>query len=140
MRHVVSLRFFAAVFGLFLMTLGAAPAKPTQIEIAQSGPYVGTRVLAQWSDGYWYPGTVTGISGGQYFIAYDDGDSAALYIDRLAPIGWRYGSYVECNWLGRGIYYPGTIAGMNGDTVFIQYHDGDQENTIIGRCRSPYID
>lgn len=43
----------------------------------------GSRVLAQWSDGKFYPGTVSGIESGEYSINFDDGDKGKVTIDKL---------------------------------------------------------
>lgn len=47
---------------------------------------VGDRVMARWSNGSWYPGTVTAIVKGRYDIAYDDGDKGkAQPYDTVRP-------------------------------------------------------
>ncbi|NLH49655.1 MAG: DUF4537 domain-containing protein [Myxococcales bacterium] len=47
---------------------------------------VGTKVLAQWSDQKYYPGTVSAIAGGDYSIHFDDGDNGKV---KLAQIRLR---------------------------------------------------
>ena len=44
---------------------------------------VGTKVLAQWSNGRFYPGTVSAISGGNYSIHFDDGDNATVTLAQI---------------------------------------------------------
>ena len=74
--------------------------------------------------------------GNNYKAYFDDGDFAILDSSRIKAIYWKVGTKVECNWLGRGIYYPGKITSMDGDRIHIFYDDGDEENTVVGRCRS----
>ena len=44
---------------------------------------VGASVLSQWSDGKYYPGTVTAISGTMYSVQYDDGDKGQVTLQQL---------------------------------------------------------
>ena len=96
----------------------------------------GSRVLGQWSDGYWYPATVQSTHNGQYTLTFDDGDSATVYSNQVTPLNWTTGSRVQCNWLGKGKYYSGTITSQRGHNIHVSYDDGDQENTSVGRCRA----
>lgn len=43
----------------------------------------GKRVLAQWSDGRYYPGTVSVISGDTFNINFDDGDKGKVTLDQI---------------------------------------------------------
>ena len=45
------------------------------------GPQLGDKVMAQWSDGRYYPATVVEIDGGQYRVQWDDG-STPLWVAR----------------------------------------------------------
>ena len=47
---------------------------------------VGKKVLAQWSNGRYYPGRVAAIAGGSYTIKFNDGDQGAV---KLAQIRLR---------------------------------------------------
>lgn len=96
----------------------------------------GERCLGQWSDGYWYPATVSAVEDGNFNVAFDDGDRATLGDSQIKQIDWGVGTSVECNWKSGGSYYPGTIVSKNGDSIHINYDDGDQEDTVIGKCRS----
>jgi hypothetical protein len=43
---------------------------------------------------------------------------------------------VSCNWLGKGTRYSGRVAELRaGGRVFIQYDDGDQEETTPDMCQ-----
>lgn len=96
----------------------------------------GKRILGQWSDGRWYPATVTGQTGNQFSVAFDDGDKADLPAARMRAIDWTVGTRVQCNWKSRGRYYSGTITTNSGLAVHISYDDGDQEDTTVSKCRS----
>ncbi|GAB4214573.1 MAG: hypothetical protein OHK0012_12880 [Synechococcales cyanobacterium] len=96
----------------------------------------GLRVLGQWSDGLWYPATVTSSQGDRIRLQFDDGDVATVAPSQVRSITWRPGTRLQCNWLNRGTYYSGVIAQMNGNSIYVHYDDGDREQTVIGRCRS----
>ncbi|HEY5936869.1 MAG TPA: tudor domain-containing protein [Kofleriaceae bacterium] len=54
---------------------GAAPPPP--IAITDTALKVGDRVMAQWTNGSWYPGKIVAITAaGKYDINYDDGDKS----------------------------------------------------------------
>jgi len=103
---------------------------------AAGGASAGDRVLGQWHDGLWYPATVRNVNGNGLQLAFDDGDRRTANPSQVRPIDWNVGTRVQCNWKGRGKYYPGVIGRKDGDQVFINYNDGDKELTTIGRCRS----
>ncbi|MEK6795117.1 MAG: hypothetical protein AABZ39_10090 [Spirochaetota bacterium] len=44
----------------------------------------GTKVLARWSDGKMYPGTIAKVVGRAYFINFDDGDKGWVSIAGIA--------------------------------------------------------
>jgi len=48
---------------------------------------VGSRVLAQWGMGQFYPGSVSAISDGGYDIAYDDGDRSTVSLAQMRLLG-----------------------------------------------------
>ena len=50
---------------------------------AQSTFEVGDRVIGQWTDGAWYPGTIAGLKGGRYDVDFDDGDKKMLSAKKL---------------------------------------------------------
>ncbi len=67
---------------------------------------------------------------------------AAVLLSTLAaapicadPGDLEVGARVQCDFKGLGKYYPGVIAGKEGDRVFVRYDDGDEEHTTIGQCR-----
>lgn len=50
---------------------------------AKQAVKTGSRVLAKWTSGTFYPGTVTGSGDGKYKIKFDDGDEGEAAIDEL---------------------------------------------------------
>lgn len=59
------------------------------VDIAPSKNSVssGTKVLAKWSNGKFYPGTVNSVSEGSYTIHFDDGDKGSVDISQIRLIG-----------------------------------------------------
>jgi Agenet domain len=97
----------------------------------------GDWVLAKYKGGgYWYPGVIQAVSGETITVAYDDGDRETLSVSAVRPYNWAIGGRVECNFKGAGKWYPGKIASLGGETIGINYDDGDRETTKTGRCRS----
>lgn len=43
----------------------------------------GSRVLALWTDGHFYPGTVKAVSGKDYLIDFDDGDKGKATLEQI---------------------------------------------------------
>ncbi|MFB6355747.1 MAG: hypothetical protein ABEJ65_04455 [bacterium] len=101
---------------------------------------MGDRVLGQWADGYWYPATVvhkeqTENNETHYKLIYDDGDQSFVGDTQVVQLDWSKNTNIQCNWQGKGRYYPGTISIKVGQAILVSYDDGDQEFTVIGRCR-----
>jgi hypothetical protein len=63
-------------------------------------------------------------------------DRETLSLGNVRPYDWAIGRRVECNFKGAGTWYPGVIASLAGETIGINYDDGDRERTKTGRCRS----
>jgi hypothetical protein len=97
----------------------------------------GDWILANYRGaGYWFPGIVESIRGGQITVLYDDGEREIVSRGNVRPYDWMIGMKVECNFKGLGDWYQGTIASLAGETIGIAYDDGDKETTKTGRCRS----
>ncbi|MCC8934268.1 MULTISPECIES: tudor domain-containing protein [Rhizobiaceae] len=86
--------------------------------------------------GYWFPGIAEKVAGGKVTIRYDDGERETVSTRNVRPYDWMIGMKVECNFKGKGDWYPGTIASLSGEKIGIAYDDGDKETTKTGRCRS----
>ncbi len=110
-------------------------------------PEVGARVMGDWTEDNWYPGTIAeaNSNGTMFFVQFDDGDTKWLPPQRIrpgedegdgdeghdagppAPATHLYpGMRVSAEWT-RGAWYDGTIAKANANNTkfFIQYDDGD---------------
>jgi len=117
-----------------LMTAVAIVGAGVSAAAAQT---VGDWVLGNYKGaGYWFPGVIEKIDGGNLIIRYDDKDRETLGLDKVRPYDWTIGMKVECNFKGQGDWYPGTIASLAGEKIGIAYDDGDKETTRTGRCRS----
>jgi hypothetical protein len=101
-----------------------------------AAPAPGTRVLAQWGDGLWYPAKVSTTEGARIGVNFDDGDVAAVNPNQVRPLDWQVGTRVECNWHNQGRYFPGKLATIAADNIQIRYDDGDSETATVARCRS----
>jgi DNA repair protein Crb2 Tudor domain len=97
----------------------------------------GDWVLARYKGGqYWYPGIVHSTGSGRVTVRYDDGDRETLEVSQVKPYNWVIGASVECDFKGAGSWYAGKIASLSGESIGINYDDGDKERTKTGRCRS----
>jgi hypothetical protein len=94
----------------------------------------GDRVLAQW-DAYFYPGRVQLAEPTRCFVRFDDGDAGWVDSRVVLPLDVGLGSRVFGNWKGQGAYYPGVIDQCSGESIHINYDDGDHEWTTIDRVR-----
>ena len=102
---------------------------------------VGSRVMGLWSNGSWYPGTVSERRDRrgeqQFFVQFDDGDTAWLTLTQIrvqgAPAGAPTsghapfpGARVRGDW-AEDSWYPGYVAEPNENATlfFVQFDDGD---------------
>lgn len=122
--------------GKYAVLARSRHARQLQEAEARTVPDAGGRILGQWGDGFWYPGSITARNGALAHVAFDDGDQADLPPSRIRPLEWSVGSRVQCNWKSHGRYYQGTITRSSGQAIHVSYDDGDQEDTYIGKCRS----
>jgi hypothetical protein len=97
---------------------------------------VGDPCLVKWSgDGYWYPGRVSQVKDGLYFIRYDDGDSEWRFEKYIREERLKPGDVVFGRWRSGNRYYRGRITERKGSNIFIHYDDGDKEWTKISMVR-----
>jgi hypothetical protein len=96
---------------------------------------VGDRVLAKWSDSYFYPGIVRELSGNTCLVTFDDGDNAWIHFAHVLPPDIRVGSRVFCRARGGPNYYPGTVNQQKGETILVHYDQGDEEWTSVSMVR-----
>lgn len=124
-----------------------AVGKAASVAASNWRPEVGARVMADWTDDDWYPGTIAegNSNGSMWFVQFDDGDTKWLPPSRLRPgededdgygagkgaapvvaTNLQPGMRVSAEWT-RGAWYDGTIAKANENSTkfFIQFDDGD---------------
>jgi hypothetical protein len=94
------------------------------------------RVLANWThDDYWYPATIKSMDGERIYVHFDDGDKEWTTSDHLMSIDIEVGDRVHGRWNGGPIYYAGRVAQQEGEKIYIEYEDGDEEWTTISSVR-----
>ncbi len=120
----------------------AKPASPATTPTATSTPavaapqfQVGQRIEGQWRRGStWYPGTISGVTGGTYSIAYDDGGKEdnvpPQHVRVSTAVRYEAGQRVEAQWNGGSTWYPATISAVTGGTYSLLYDDGGRANKV----------
>lgn len=99
----------------------------------------GEWVLARWQGAeYWFPGVVQRVDGDRVTVTYDDGTRDTRPAHQVKPYDWDLGTRVECRWAGGRAWYPGHISAVSADgqSIRVEYDDGDREQTRTGMCRS----
>jgi DNA repair protein Crb2 Tudor domain/Agenet domain len=91
----------------------------------------GNRVFGRKQGGPTYhPGTVTARRGEEIHVRYDDGEEewttlSMVRVDRGAP-AWEEGDRVLAHWPAEpSWWYPATVQSVIGDTIAVEYDDGD---------------
>jgi hypothetical protein len=101
---------------------------------------VGTHLLARWTGGKVYPGTVQRVTpAGKYAIQFDDGDSATVGLEDLRPFpsGTRsakpaaVGDTVWAQWLPNA-WYHGKVDKKGAAGLHVTFDDGDQADRPLG--------
>jgi hypothetical protein len=95
----------------------------------------GDRVLAQWFDGFWYPGIILTIEGKRLHILFDDNDQAHLTWDKIGPLDLKVGDRVFSRWKGGPFYHPAEITRKHGERIFLQYEDNREEWSSVRLVR-----
>lgn len=90
----------------------------------------GERVLALWrANGFYYVGSVVkcenGLAGKTCFVVFADGDSDNLPVNLIRPMSLKAGSSVFALWKDKKMY-PGKIARIVGQALYIHFDDGDK--------------
>jgi hypothetical protein len=94
---------------------------------------VGSRTLALWDNGQFYPGTVTAAGAGGFDIQFDDGDQATVKLAdlRLIPakaaagLTPKAGDKVWAQWRPND-WYPGKVTKATEVGLHVQFDDGDE--------------
>jgi hypothetical protein len=97
----------------------------------------GDRVLVQRrGELYGHAGTILAEKENTVEVLFDvGGRREAVSRSETAPLWVRIGTRVYGNWRGKGVHYPGTITLVEGERVRVQYEDGDQETTSLGKLK-----
>jgi hypothetical protein len=97
----------------------------------------GDRVLAHDVDGFIYPAEILSIEEDKIVVQFLDGPERLLTPELIRNFELRPRTKVECRWKGGPNYFAGTMAGIDGDRVRIEYDDGDKEWTSVRLVRLP---
>ena len=97
---------------------------------------IGDLVLAYWQDdGMYYYGTAVeydkNVKGGAYLIIYEDGSEALVPSALVVDFWIEVGTKVYGRWGGGGMY-PGKVAKIVGNAVYVHFDDGDKGWTSLG--------
>jgi hypothetical protein len=95
----------------------------------------GDRVLALDVDGFLYPGELLTVEEDRVLIQFLDGPERQLTPELIGAFELKVGGRVECRWKGGPIYFPGVLAKVEGDRVYVRYDDGDEEWNSIRLIR-----
>ncbi len=112
------------------------------IRVPVAGPLaVGTRVFAPWEQEWLYPGKVTGLVGMVVEVQFDDGDGGQALIPDLRPLALTPGQLVGAR-RDRSIkrYVRAAVVAVKGETVLVEYDDGEAEEIPIALLRLPTIE
>ncbi len=88
---------------------------------------IGSRVLAQFYDLFWYPGVILGVEGKRVQIAYENGEQGFVTPDQLRGLKIEVGSRVFYQARGGQEYQPGEVIGKEGEKVQVRFDDGHSE-------------
>lgn len=108
---------------------------------------VGTRTLALWVDGVYYPGWITAIVQDKYQIQFDDGDTRAVGLDELRPTAGKtsamaapkVGDKVWAQWKPND-WYHGKVSKTTDVGLHVAFDDGDQADlplALVCHDRAP---
>ncbi len=98
----------------------------------------GDRVLAYDCDLCVYPAEIVSIQDEHRIIVqYLDGPERMLTPELVRKWDIRAGMKIEARWSGGPHFFPGTLAKIDGERIFVKYEDGDEEWTSIRLFRVP---
>ncbi|HEX4606598.1 MAG TPA: hypothetical protein VH092_00175 [Urbifossiella sp.] len=112
------------------------------IRVPVAGPLaVGARVFAPGEREWLYPATVGGMVGMVVEVAFDDGDHAQALVPELRPLGLTPGQLVGAR-RDRSMkrYVRAAVVGVRGETVLVEYDDGEAEDIPMALLRLPVIE
>lgn len=108
---------------------GAAPTQVASHLKYLENLQPGDRVWAPWSSAILFCGTVDRIEDNEVHIHFDDGDRGWVLREQVVPLEIPIGLRVAARWKMGTQFYPGTVAEVQGERIFIRYDDGDKEWT-----------
>jgi hypothetical protein len=97
----------------------------------------GDRVFARTGDGFKYPGDIVEIIDDRVVVQTLLGHEMIVTAELVGEFSLNIGDAVDCRWKGGETFYPGRIAELVGQRVFIHYDDGEKEWTNIRLLRLP---
>lgn len=95
----------------------------------------GDRVLAKWSDSYFYPGQVRDIQGDGCMVVFDNGEALWVHYAHVLAADITVGSRVFCRPRGGPNFSPGTVNQQKGETLLVRYDHGEEEWTSVSNVR-----
>ncbi len=132
----------SAVFGYdAFATIGgaitAAPANGTIIVSAGTYPeavsLTGTKTMEISG-----PAEIVTIQDDRVIVHFLDGPERMLTPERIQKFDLRPGMRIECRWRGGPNYFPGSLSKLEGERLYVNYDDGDQEWTSVRLVRLPF--
>ena len=99
-----------------------------RIDISSPVTEKGGRVFSDWGRDIWtYPGTITKIEGGRFFITYDDGDTEWVQKSRLYPQKLMAGEVIFVAQQNKSYYTYATVLSSEKNRVYVEYKDGSKK-------------
>jgi hypothetical protein len=96
---------------------------------------VGDRVLAKYSDSYFYPGQVRDVQGDGCMVVFDHGEAFWVHYAHVLSPDIKIGSRVFCRARGGENFLPGVVSQQKGETLLVRFDRGDEEWTSISMVR-----
>jgi len=103
---------------------------------------IGSQCWALWEENNtYYVGTIveldSTVKGGGYLVVYADGGVAVVPATLVFPFKISVGTPVHAMWWRDGDFYPGKIAKIVGEALYIYFDDGDEGWTSLAGISIP---
>jgi hypothetical protein len=95
----------------------------------------GDRVLAHDVDEYIYPAEIVTVHDDRVIVQFADGPQRMLTPELIRRYELRPGCRIECRWKAGPHHFPGILAQLDGERVYVHYDDGDKEWTSVRLIR-----
>ena len=112
----------------------------TAFAVAEDELEPGTVVFGEWFENQWYNGTIQEACTGGYRVLAETGEEKCIPISKIildvVPDAEEVtvGSRVLAQW-GGGLFYPGEVSAIRGESYDIQYDDGDRSTVDRTKIR-----